>query len=135
MQAAAAIDEAVWPGLKLTSESGIPVAQVALYDHVAARPGERVAFSLTLDLSALNPGAYQLAYKLGTEGGPPLEGIDDLLYIRVHPPEWAAHERRVGAVNWGRMADADEGPTELKAVLHRRGDEALLARGGASKVS
>lgn len=116
LQASAKIDERVLHGLYLRTDNGLPVGKVVFNDHITANPGDTVTRTFELDLSVLNPGLYMLAYELATDGGPRLEGIENLV-------EFAARQRmsptmmEVGEVNYARIRNTNHGPLLISARM------------------
>jgi ABC-type polysaccharide/polyol phosphate transport system ATPase subunit len=105
-EARTVLNEAVLHGFDMVTADGLPVGHVVLNDYLQANPGERVVRSFVLDVSLLRPGGYRLAYEMGTEGGPRLEGVENLVALEIKPRTWLPlnqgngvnHARSVGTL-------------------------------------
>lgn len=112
------VDELVFHQFELTSLEGIKVGQVVLNDMLRIEAGEEREYRFRLDVSNLMPGSYQLAYYLGTDGGPELEAIMNLIFIDVKARAWLFTDRKqTGQINHGRMLKNTRGSMLLPITM------------------
>ena len=120
MEAQSAIDEPTFHMINLRTRDGARVAYVAIKDHIAAGAGAQVIRRFAVDVDFLHPGSYQIAYELGTEGGPRLEAIENLVYLGIGPAVRPLPDRGGdGELHYARMSDNDRGAAMLPARLVR----------------
>ncbi len=101
----------------LTLPGGEPVGYVALTeDESNGRQGMEIVRTFDFDMSPFHAGDYLLSYELGTEGGPRMEGIGNLIYIEVRPTAarlWRT--RSSNSYHLNRMLDRGRGASMLPA--------------------
>jgi lipopolysaccharide transport system ATP-binding protein len=120
LEAKAPIDEPVFHAINLISLDGTKVGYVMINDYITAASGERVVRRFAANADFLHPGNYQIAYELGTEGGPRLEAIQNLIYLDIKPNirqlQGAAD---TAELHYARMIDSGRGAVLLPVTLIR----------------
>jgi lipopolysaccharide transport system ATP-binding protein len=86
----AALDEPIIHVFSLTDTEDNKAGYIMLKDHFRLALGETCERVFTVDLSFINPGHYRLSYELASDGGPRLEGIENLLYLDIKRMAWLA---------------------------------------------
>lgn len=115
-QALDTIDEPVFHILEVRTTEDTYVGYIVIDDYITAKSGETVTRCFSADLNFLHPGSYQIAYELGTQGGPRLEGIHNLVYLNVKPRSRQSQDSYT-KLNNARMADDSRGTVLLPFSL------------------
>jgi energy-coupling factor transporter ATP-binding protein EcfA2 len=114
------ITEKIFHIFSLVMNDGSKIAYVMINDFISMKADETVLKSFLFDLSFLHPSYYSIAYEIGTEGGPRLEGIENLLYLSVEPDIRHSTTHDPGTYNV-RMIDTGRGPVILPVKLIQPG--------------
>jgi ABC-type polysaccharide/polyol phosphate transport system ATPase subunit len=83
LKAAIDMDERVYINFQLQTMEGQNIGYVVFSDWFKAQKDEQFTRSYEIDLHNLHIGDYKLRFEIGTEGGPLLEGIENLVYFNV----------------------------------------------------
>jgi ABC-type polysaccharide/polyol phosphate transport system ATPase subunit len=117
-QAIDTIDEPVFHILEIRTMEEINVGYIVIDDFITANKEERVTRCFSANLDFLHPGNYQIAYELGTQGGPRLEGIQNLIYLDVKPRLRKPQDCNT-KLNSARMSDDSRGTVLLPFALNQ----------------
>lgn len=119
LQAKTAIDEPTHHVITLKTLDGVNVGYVAFNEHITAAAGERLVRCFVMNVDFLHPGNYQITYALATEGGPRLEGIQNLAYLDVKARTWLMHDNRTTRLHYRRMLGSSRGAVMLPMTFVR----------------
>jgi ABC-type polysaccharide/polyol phosphate transport system ATPase subunit len=100
----------------LIMNDGTKIAYVMLNDVLSLKKDESIKRTFLFDMSFLHPSHYSIAYELGTEGGPRLEGIENLLYLSVESNREKQASYKPGTYNV-RMIDTGRGAVILPVKM------------------
>lgn len=110
--------DAAWHGINLSTDDGRYIGRAVLEDEICGEPGSTVHRRLELRLPHLLAGDYRVEYFVWLAGGTMLEGVQDLVRLRVTPELASQHLRSVSdRYVIHKMGDNSRGPLPLDLTL------------------
>jgi lipopolysaccharide transport system ATP-binding protein len=116
-KARAKIDEKIFYCISLLTQQGEKVGYIMVNDYIVLSVGDEIEKSFGLDISFLHPGQYQIDFRLVTDGGPALEGVQNLIYFEVKPLNQIGVLEQKNGLNYSRMSDNQRGSVLLPITL------------------
>ncbi|MBC8401690.1 MAG: ATP-binding cassette domain-containing protein [Candidatus Marinimicrobia bacterium] len=121
-QALTDINEPVFHIFNLGTIFGDKVGYNIIKDHCKIKNNSTMERSYIFNLKDYHPGGYKIAYELGTEGGPRLEGINNLFHFNVVASQSLISKEnnpQDGDTYFARMLDNDRGSSILSVKMEK----------------
>ena len=117
LQAKSVVDEPIMYVIQIMTLDGTKVGYVVISDFITASTGERLTRRFLTDVDCLHIGNYQVSFEIGTEGGPLLEGVQNLVFFDIKPRTWQLHDNNNIGLNYARMGGNRRGALILPVTL------------------